>query len=96
MKLAESLNVICQRAEDGLADTVKPRLEQAGADCEKISVIDEKILIVPGADWDNRLGHNEQCERSSHQRQEIRRHIGHGFDSLYERQNGPERAKIED
>lgn len=29
-------------AEDGLADTVKPRLELAGADCERILVIDEK------------------------------------------------------
>ena len=43
MKLTEPLNVIYQSAEDGLADTVKPRLEQAKADCEKISVIDEKI-----------------------------------------------------
>ena len=43
MELTEPLNVIYQSAEDGLADTVKPRLEQAGADCEKISVIDEKI-----------------------------------------------------
>ena len=43
MKLTEPLNVIYQSAEDGLADTVKPRLEQAGADCEKISVIDERI-----------------------------------------------------
>ena len=43
IKLAEPLNVIYQSAEDGLADTVKPRLEQAGADCEKISVIDERI-----------------------------------------------------
>ena len=43
MKLTEPLNVIYQSAEDGLADTVKPRLEQAGADCGKISVIDEKI-----------------------------------------------------
>ena len=43
MNLTEPLNVIYQSAEDGLADTVKPRLEQAGADCEKISVIDEKI-----------------------------------------------------
>ena len=141
MKLTEPLNVIYQSAEDGLADTVKPRLEQAKADCEKISVIDEKIkslsmiderleeaviktdakllildpiqaylgggmdneqiqqaglaneardmtkklaalaekyqcAIVLEADWNNRLGHNEQCEQSSHQRQEIRRHIG--------------------
>ena len=43
MKLAEPLNVIYQTAEDGLADTVKPRLELAGADCENISVIDESI-----------------------------------------------------
>ena len=43
MILSEPLNVIYQSAEDGLADTVKPRLEMAGADCEKISVIDESI-----------------------------------------------------
>lgn len=43
MKLAEPLNIIYQSTEDGLADTVKPRLEMAGADCERISVIDEKI-----------------------------------------------------
>lgn len=41
MKLTEPVNVIYQTAEDGLSDTVKPRLELAGADCEKISVIDE-------------------------------------------------------
>ena len=141
MNFTEPLNVIYQSAEDGLADTVKPRLEQAGADCEKISVIDEKIkslsmiderleeaviktgakllmldpiqaylgggmdneqiqqaglaneardmtkklaalaekyqcAIVLGADWNNRLGHNEQCEQSPHQRQEIKRHTG--------------------
>lgn len=34
MKLTEPLNVIYQSAEDGLADTVKPRLEAAGANCE--------------------------------------------------------------
>lgn len=43
MKLTEPLTVIYQSAEDGLADTVKPRLEVAGADCENISVIDESI-----------------------------------------------------
>lgn len=41
MGLTEALPVIYQSAEDGLADTIKPRLEVAGADCEKISVIDE-------------------------------------------------------
>ena len=35
------MKVIYQTAEDGLADTVKPRLEKAGADCEQILVIDE-------------------------------------------------------
>jgi len=37
----EPISVIYQTAEDGLADTVKPRLEAAGADCSKILVIDE-------------------------------------------------------
>ena len=34
-------NVIYQTAEDGLNDTIKPRLLQAGADCKLIDVIDE-------------------------------------------------------
>jgi hypothetical protein len=34
-------NVIFQTAEDGLADTVKPRLEHFGADCVRVDVIDE-------------------------------------------------------
>lgn len=37
----EPLNVIFQTAEDGLGDTVKPRLIQAGADCSRVMVIDE-------------------------------------------------------
>ena len=41
MKVTEPVNVIYQTAEDGLADTVKPRLELAGADCERVIVIDE-------------------------------------------------------
>ena len=41
MKVTEPVNVMYQTAEDGLADTVKPRLELAGADCERIIVIDE-------------------------------------------------------
>ena len=41
MPILEPMNIIYQTAEDGLADTVKPRLEAAGADCEKIAVIDE-------------------------------------------------------
>ena len=41
MQVSEPMNIIYQTAEDGLADTVKPRLEVADADCEKIMVIDE-------------------------------------------------------
>lgn len=37
----EPINIIYQTAEDGLADTVKPRLEDAGADCSRILVIDD-------------------------------------------------------
>ena len=62
MNINEPVNVIYQTAEDGLADTVKPRLEQAGADCSRISIIDEsekslsmlderieKVIIETGA-----------------------------------------------
>jgi RecA/RadA recombinase len=41
---AESLppmNIIYQTAEDGLADTVKPRLTALGADCSRVLVIDK-------------------------------------------------------
>lgn len=41
MKIVEPMNIIYQTAEDGLADTVKPRLELAEADCELITVINE-------------------------------------------------------
>ena len=34
-------NVIYQSTEDGIADTVKPRLIAAGADCERIAFIDD-------------------------------------------------------
>ena len=41
MERMEPFNVIYQTAEDGLADTIKPRLESAGADCTRVLVIDE-------------------------------------------------------
>ena len=50
MDVQEPVNVIYQTAEDGLADTVKPRLELAGADCEKILVIDESDKSLSMAD----------------------------------------------
>lgn len=37
----EPITVIYQTAEDGLSDTIKPRLVEAGADCTKVAVIDE-------------------------------------------------------
>jgi hypothetical protein len=39
-------NVIFQTAEDGLADTIKPRLEELGADCSKVHVIDESEFTL--------------------------------------------------
>ena len=50
MKLTEPMKIIYQTAEDGLADTVKPRLEKAGADCERIVVIDESDKSLSMAD----------------------------------------------
>lgn len=51
--LSEPVSVIYQTAEDGLGDTIKPRLLSAGADCSRVLVIDEseKALTVE----DNRL-----------------------------------------
>ena len=51
---SEPINVIYQTAEDGLADTIKPRLLAAGADCSRVLVIDdsEKELTLS----DERLG----------------------------------------
>lgn len=37
----EPINIIYQTVEDGLDDTIKPRLVDANADCTKIKVIDE-------------------------------------------------------
>lgn len=50
MKISEPINIIYQTAEDGLADTVKPRLELADADCERILVIDESSEALSMAD----------------------------------------------
>lgn len=40
-EVQKPMNVIYQTAEDGLSDTIKPRLEAAGADCSRVLVIDE-------------------------------------------------------
>ena len=36
------ITVLYQTAEDGLGDTIKPRLTAAGADCSKVIVIDDR------------------------------------------------------
>lgn len=41
-KPIQPVNVIYQTAEDGLGDTIKPRLLAAGADCSKVLVIDDR------------------------------------------------------
>lgn len=40
--LMEPVNVIYQTAEDGLGDTIKPRLLAAGVDCSRVLVIDDR------------------------------------------------------
>lgn len=40
--LESPVNVIYQTAEDGLGDTIKPRLLAAGADCSRVLVIDDR------------------------------------------------------
>lgn len=37
----EPITVIYQTAEDGLADTIRPRLDMLGADCSRVCVIDD-------------------------------------------------------
>lgn len=42
----EPVNVIYQTAEDGLSDTIKPRLMAAGADCSRVMVIDDSDRVL--------------------------------------------------
>lgn len=46
----EPITVIYQTAEDGLADTIKPRLLAAGADCSRIITIDETKNVLSMTD----------------------------------------------
>lgn len=47
---AERQSIIYQSTEDGLADTIKPRLQVAGADCSKIAFIDDTELPLTLSD----------------------------------------------
>ena len=42
----EPVNVIYQTAEDGLSDTIKPRLVATGADCSRVMVIDDSDRVL--------------------------------------------------
>ena len=42
-KIGAPQKVIYQCSEDGVSDTIKPRLERCGADCRKIAFIDEEV-----------------------------------------------------
>ena len=46
----EPFNIIYQTAEDGLGDTVKPRLMEADADLERVLVIDDRDTPLTLAD----------------------------------------------
>ena len=46
----EPVTVIYQTAEDGLEDTIKPRLIAANADCSKVIVIDEREQCISMTD----------------------------------------------
>ena len=50
MERLEPFNVIYQTAEDGLGDTVKPRLMEANADLERVLVIDDRDTPLTLAD----------------------------------------------
>ena len=42
-KIGAPQKVIYQCSEDGVSDTIKPRLERCGADCKKIAFINEEV-----------------------------------------------------
>ena len=50
MERMEPFNVIYQTAEDGLCDTVKPRLIEAGADLDRVLVIDDSDVQLTLSD----------------------------------------------
>ena len=50
METIEPFNIIYQTAEDGLGDTVKPRLMEADADLERVLVIDDRDTPLTLAD----------------------------------------------
>ena len=64
MERMEPFNVIYQTAEDGLGDTVKPRLIEAGADLDRVLVIDDSEVQLTLSD--------ERIEKGHYQSQKYR------------------------
>lgn len=52
-KIGTPQKVIYQCSEDGVSDTIKPRLERCGADCKKIAFINEEVYN--GLSYDQRI-----------------------------------------
>ncbi|RHR85146.1 DUF3991 domain-containing protein [Roseburia sp. AF15-21] len=50
MEDVEPFNVIYQTAEDGMGDTIKPRLVEAGADLSRVMVIDDSEEVLTLSD----------------------------------------------
>lgn len=48
--LREPIDIIYNTAEDGLSDTIKPRLLAAGADCNRIHTINERVNTITMTD----------------------------------------------
>ncbi|MCM1166978.1 MAG: AAA family ATPase [Lachnospiraceae bacterium] len=46
----EPIDIIYNTAEDGLSDTIKPRLLAAGADCSRIHTINERVNTITMTD----------------------------------------------
>lgn len=45
-RLKKPMHVIYQCSEDGAADTIKPRLTKAGADCDNVAFLDEDVVCI--------------------------------------------------
>lgn len=45
-KISVPKRVIYQCSEDGVEDTIKPRLEASGADCSRVAFIDEELITL--------------------------------------------------
>ena len=66
----DPVNILYQTAEDGLADTIRPRLDALGADCSRVLVIDENNGCRPrpcrrkkpcGTCWTNLHRRKKSC-----------------------------------